>query len=357
MAPLEAIKWEEDGVVQVLDQLKLPTETVYIRVSTVEEGWSTINKMQVRGAPAIAMVGCLSLAAELRNSSEAFAAPSALHAWVTLKLTHLIAARPTAVNMKTEASRLQLYLPTLQGDVGQQKEDIVRWCVQRLEEDVKMNKRLGEHGTEAILEAAKTDGPVSLITICNTGALATAGHGTALGVARSLHARGRLGGITMLETRPYLQGARLSALEAVAEGWPSARLICDGAAAAWCAQGSVGACVVGADRVARNGDTANKIGTLQLALTCRHFCIPFFVCAPSPTIDPLLATGALIPIEQRPPQEMTFFNGKQITPQGIDVWNPAFDVTPANLITGIVTERGVFPPALLSQAIDEWERE
>ncbi|NXC42142.1 MTNA isomerase, partial [Penelope pileata] len=194
-------------------------------------------------------------------------------------------------------------------------------------------------------------GPVTLLTHCNTGALATAGYGTALGIVRALHAQGRLGRLFFTETRPHNQGARLTALELLHDGVPGT-LITDSAAAVTMRERGVQAVVVGADRVAANGDTANKIGTYQLAVVARHLGVPFYVAAPSSSCDLALPSGAAIPIEERPAQELTELQGVRLAAPGVEVWNPAFDVTPHDLITGgIVTEFGVFTPAELRGAL------
>jgi len=219
-----------------------------------------------------------------------------------------------------------------------------------LAEDVAANRAIGEAGADAVLaameRAGRAGGGARVLTICNTGSLATAGWGTALGVIRSLHARGRLERAYALETRPYNQGARLTAFELVEDGLPGT-LICDSMAAALMRSCGVDACVVGADRVAANGDTANKIGTYGLSVIARHHCVPLFVAVPTTSLAPKTATGAEIPIEERPADELCCmkFNGElhRVPPQGIDVWNPAFDVTPADLIEGLVTERGLIP--------------
>ncbi|KAA0202192.1 hypothetical protein HAZT_HAZT007830 [Hyalella azteca] len=310
----------------------------------------------VRGAPAIAIVGCLSIAAELAKESSIFNDCTSLHTFVCDSLAHLITARPTAVNMKAEALRLTEYscsLLTTSQSVTEMMNSILAWCENLLKMDLATNKTLGDWGMQKILQLSKKDGEdgFSLITICNTGSLATAGYGTALGVVRSLHAIKKLKGLYMLETRPYMQGSRLSAYEAVVEGWPNATLICDGAVGALLSSSQVDAAVVGADCVAANGDTANKIGTYQLAVLCAAHHVKFFVCAPTSSINLKLSSGAGIPIEHRPALEMTSVAGVPVAAPGIACWNPAFDVTPARLITGIITEYGVFTPEKLEEEI------
>jgi len=224
-----------------------------------------------------------------------------------------------------------------------------------LKEDVEANKAMGRHGADALVAACQIrgrarDGRLRVLTHCNTGSLATAAYGTALGVVRSLHESGRLEHAFCTETRPYNQGARLTAFELVTDGLPST-LICDSAAAALMAKGLVDAVVVGADRIAANGDTANKIGTFSLAVAAAYHNIPFFTAAPITTIDPELKDGSLIPIEQRNAEEITHFRGQRVAAE-IGVWNPSFDVTPAALLEGIITEQGMVPRAGTSQTRD-----
>ncbi|KAK7076867.1 S-methyl-5-thioribose-1-phosphate isomerase [Halocaridina rubra] len=344
---LEAIVWNGKDL-KILDQLLLPEKSEYISVKNVEDGWNVIHKMQVRGAPAIAIVGCLSLAAELVDSSHETSED--LSKAVSDKLAHLVTARPTAVNMKKAASELSDLAQTLCADgmkPEELKKKVVDWCAQMLTDDVTTNRKIGDFGAIAIIEkSGKTK--VKLLTHCNTGSLATAGYGTALGVVRSLHSKQQLDHIYCTETRPYNQGCRLTAYELVYESMP-ATLICDNMGAALMNSVKLDAIVVGADRVASNGDTANKIGTYQLAVAALHHDVPFYVCAPTTSIDLNLACGTEIPIEERPQQEMTHIAGVRIAAPGISCWNPGFDITPASLITGgIVTDLGVFKPSELS---------
>lgn len=340
--PLEAIIWKEKRL-KILDQLLLPMESKYMSVNNVDEGFKVINKMQVRGAPAIAIVGCLSLATELNQTP--FTSKSELQTWIADKLEYLVLARPTAVNMKNAAENLLKKTDILlenETSVDEVKAQIIKYCEDMLKEDVDTNKAIGELGASAIL--ATSSKKVQLLTHCNTGSLATAGYGTALGVIRSVHAKNMLEHAFCTETRPYHQGSRLTAYELGYENIPGT-LICDNMAAALMNTQKIDAIVVGADRVTRNGDTANKIGTYQLAVVAKHHDVPFYVCAPSTSIDVKLETGDEIPIEERPHSEMKEIAGIAIAAPDTVCWNPAFDVTPAELITGgIVTEKGVFKP-------------
>lgn len=261
-------------------------------------------------------------------------------------------SRPTAVNLFDAIRKLHAVAATAAaapGATGQSVcEAVVSTSEQMLKEDVEMNRAMGKHGADALVAAAQArgragNGKVRVLTHCNTGSLATASFGTALGVIRSLHESGRLDHAFCTETRPYNQGARLTAFELVTDGLP-ATLICDSAAAALMGEGRVDAVVVGADRIAANGDTANKIGTFSLAVAAAYHDIPFFTAAPTTTIDPELKDGTLIPIEQRSPEEVTHFKGQRVAAE-IDVWNPSFDVTPAALLEGVITEHGMAPRA------------
>jgi methylthioribose-1-phosphate isomerase len=224
------------------------------------------------------------------------------------------------------------------------KQKFLNEIVKMLEKDIADNKAIGQNGCDAIMKKCKQpNGGINLLTHCNTGSLATVGYGTALGVVRSLHAASRLKTIYLTETRPYFQGARLTAFECVHEKL-NATLICDSSVAYLFQKKNIQAVVVGADRVALNGDTANKIGTYQIACLAKQHNVDFYVCAPFSSIDPSIASGNEIVIEERPERELTYVNGTRIAAQGIGVWNPAFDITPSGMITAIITEKGVYEP-------------
>ncbi|XP_022118539.1 methylthioribose-1-phosphate isomerase [Pieris rapae] len=344
---LESIKYQR-GNLEVLDQLLLPFQKKYIKVEGVEDGWKVINKMQVRGAPAIAILGCLSLAIELLkdNSSD----KKVMRQEIEGKLNYLVSARPTAVNIKLAADELINLANTLSADDSinpdEFKERFISSIEGMLSKDIEDNKAIGRNGCEAILKNLEGDGHVRVLTHCNTGSLATAEYGTALGVIRSLHAAKRLEHVFCTETRPYNQGARLTAFELVHEKIP-ATLIVDSMVAALMHVRKIGAVVVGADRVAANGDTANKIGTYQIAIVAKYHNVPFYVAAPFTSIDMNVPSGEHIKIEERPDKEMTHIGDRRIAAPGINCWNPSFDITPAFLITGIITEKGVFLPHML----------
>lgn len=342
---LEAIRYS-DGTLEILDQLLLPNESKYVTVRNTEDGWNVIKRMQVRGAPAIGVVACLSLAVELHKLDADPIDVPALVAYVKDRMTYLITSRPTAVNIADAKRKLDQLLISWSSEEGATvqnvKDETISWCEKLKEQDITVNKTMAGHGANAVLQACLTNEKLNVLTHCNTGSLATAGYGTALGVVRSLHERGRLECCYATETRPYMQGARLTAYELVQDKLPG-MLIADTMVAALMRDRKISAVLVGADRVVANGDTANKIGTFQIALLAKNFDIPFYVVAPSTSIDLTLDSGDQIVIEQRPADELRLVRGLATAPSGIPCWNPAFDVTPAGLITGgIVTEYGVF---------------
>ena len=346
---LEAIKYSR-GHLQLLEQRGLPTELKYIDIKGPKECWTAIRDMTVRGAPAIAIAAALSLAVELATTDPAeFDGPTAAAHYIREQLQYLATSRPTAVNLFDAVAKLEkltnnsLQQPAVTAGVIINK--VIEAAEKMLEDDVKANKDMGAAGADILKVAVlkrrnKSSSRLKVLTHCNTGSLATAGFGTALGVIRTLHGRGELEHVYATETRPYNQGARLTAFELAHDGIP-ATLICDSAAAAVMYKGLVDAVVVGADRIAANGDTANKIGTYSLAVLAKQHNIPFFIAAPTTTIDPSLARGAQIIIEGRDEQEITHFKGQRVAAEGVSVSNPAFDITPASYIEGIITEKGV----------------
>lgn len=351
---LEAIKWNrEENKLVILDQTLLPDMTLYLHIKDVQDGWKAINMMKVRGAPAIAIVGCLSLASEIINHKE-FKNKQAFFDFMKAKLNYLVTARPTAVNMKKAADEFIKLANELYNDsnysLSSMKDRIVNDFEGMLEIDVKVNMAIGNNGAQEILSKNTSKDSIIILTHCNTGSLATAGYGTALGVIRSLHKMEKLIHVYCTETRPYNQGARLTAYELVHDKIP-ATLICDDMVAAVLKTKKITAVVVGADRVTLNGDTANKIGTYQIAILAKYHNVPFYVAAPRTSIDTNMYKGDDIIIEKRSAEEITHINGNRIAAEGIECWNPAFDVTPASLITGIITEIGTFSPEELKKHI------
>ena len=309
MAP-QTMRWTGDTL-ELLDQRSLPQETVYVVCRTAAQTADAIRDMVVRGAPAIGCAAAFGLALEALRGGDLAAAEKVL-----------AASRPTAVNLFWALDRMRGVA------------DAALEAVAIYEEDIAANRRMGELGAGLIADGAR------IMTHCNAGALATAGHGTALGVIRSARDAGKRVSVIANETRPYLQGARLTAWEMVQENIPVA-LITDNMAGHLISRGEVDLIIVGADRIAANGDAANKIGTYTLAVLAQRHRIPFYVAAPLSTFDAKLADGSAIPIEERPAAEVTGYRGMRWAADGVQVYNPAFDVTPADLITAIITERGV----------------
>jgi len=300
---VQALRWTGEAL-EVLDQRLLPERIVYLNCRTAAEVAAAIRDMAVRGAPAIGCAAAFGIALEPKESSYDILAKS----------------RPTAVNLFWALERMRRAV-----DKKAEAEAIFA-------EDLAVNRAIGAHGATLIPQGAR------ILTYCNTGALATAGHGTALGVIRS--ARDKVISVIACETRPYLQGARLTAWECMQEGIPCT-LITDNMAGHLMSRKEIDLVIVGADRIAANGDTANKIGTYTLAVLARRHALPFYVAAPLSTFDYSIADGSLIPIEERPASEVTGYRGQRWAPEGVVVRNPAFDVTPAELITAIICERGV----------------
>jgi len=333
----------QDGraTLSVLDQLALPHETKYCEVKNVEDAWDAIRSMRIRGAPLIAIVAVLGLAVDLTSNdktiSELNAAPDAKQ-FIYGKMEYLKTSRPTAVNLFNAIQELMDIVDKAPDSTGDIVTAIVTHAQFMLERDVADNKAIGNSGADDLL--SRFPEGVRLVTICNTGSLATASWGTALGVARELQSRGKLESIAALETRPYNQGSRLTAYEIMVEEM-NGTLICDSMAASYLKSKGADACVVGADRVCANGDTANKIGTFNLSIIAKTFGVEFFVASPFTTLDTSLASGDQIEIEERPTDEMINTGN---APKGMSCWNPAFDVTPATYITGIITEKGVLKP-------------
>jgi methylthioribose-1-phosphate isomerase len=336
----ETVRWNA-GAVRILDQRLLPGEEVYRDLRTVSEVVDAIQTLAVRGAPAIGVAGAfgVALAAGLALQRRP-ADPGALLRELLPEAERIAEARPTAVNLAWAVERTVRAARGVAA-VGGVPEELVHQCLAEAEailrEDLERSARMGRAGLAILPDRAR------VVTHCNTGGLATAGGGTALGVVLAAHRAGKDVFVYVDETRPLLQGARLTAWELGRAGIPYA-IQCDGAAAWTLRTERIDAVLVGADRIARNGDTANKIGTFALALGAADAGVPFYVVAPRSTFDPDAATGAEIPIEQRPGSEVLALHGAEHAPRGAAAWNPAFDVTPARLISGWITERGVERP-------------
>ncbi|TRZ99262.1 MAG: S-methyl-5-thioribose-1-phosphate isomerase [Nitrospiraceae bacterium] len=330
------VEWK-DGAVRILDQSRLPDKVEFVDCRDYETVGIAIRELWVRGAPAIGITAAMGVAlgAQAVKATEFDAFRKAV--WAIAD--HLAATRPTAVNLFWAIDRMKRRLDALQAEpIPAIKQKLIAESQAVLEEDIAMNRAMGRHGSAVI-----GDGQ-TILTHCNAGALATGGYGTALGVVRAAWDAGKKIRVVADETRPVLQGARLTVWELMQDGIP-VTLITDNMAGALMRQGKIHVCIVGADRITANGDVANKIGTYSVAVLAHAHGIPFYVAAPSSTIDLSMPSGEQIPIEQRDPREVTHMRGKvPIAPDGVEVFNPAFDVTPARLITGIITEKGIFKP-------------
>jgi len=328
--------WWADDRLMLVDQRRLPVEEVERAYGRWEDVADAIRTLVVRGAPAIGVAAAFGVALAARQSrATTFVA---LLGDLESALKGLAATRPTAVNLFWALERMRrLALASDRSPLDQVRARLLAEAQAIRDEDIAANQALGAHGAALVPANAR------ILTHCNAGALATAGFGTALGVIRAAHALGRVGRVWVDETRPVMQGSRLTAWECAREGIPHT-LIADVVAASLMARGQVDLIVTGADRIAANGDTANKIGTYALAVLGRHHRVPFYVAAPCSTIDPTLPSGEAIPIEERDPAEVRRVGAQQTAPAASPVFNPAFDVTPAALITAIITERGVVRP-------------
>jgi methylthioribose-1-phosphate isomerase len=336
--PVYPVRWQDDRVL-LIDQNRLPNEYTHVEISRVADMAQAISTMIVRGAPAIGVAAAYGMylgSREIQTTDRAEFLVQLTEIGKTLRAT-----RPTAVNLFWAIDQMEQTAANCAGSVTEISAQLLVAAQKINTDDIATCQAIGKHGL-AVLPSSPAK--LCLLTHCNAGALATAGYGTALGVVRSAWAEGRLARLYADETRPRLQGARLTSWECVQEGIP-VTVIADSMAAHCMKQGLIDAVVVGADRIAANGDAANKIGTYSLALVAKAHNIPFFVAAPRSTIDFSLSDGSLIPIEERHPAELYQIGETIVCPPGVEFYNPAFDVTPAYLIQAIITEFGAFPPA------------
>ena len=334
----QPIAWTPDFAVRILDQTLLPGTETYLTLETVDAVAEAIRTLRVRGAPLIGIAAAMGLTLALRRGAATLETVCAASA-------ALGATRPTAVNLRWELARMERRA----AEAAAAGEDLQRALRDEAtaiwDEDRAMCERIGELG------AALVPGDSTVATICNAGVLATGGIGSALAPIYHLHRLGRAPRVIVPETRPLLQGSRLTAWELSRAG-VECTVVADGAIASRLRRGDVACTLVGADRIAANGDVANKVGTYALALAARAHGVPLYVLAPSSTIDPATPDGAAIPIELRAEEEVTAWRGVRAAADGVAAWNPAFDVTPAELVSAIVTDRGVVPPGQLSRLMD-----
>jgi len=316
---MDAMVWKRDRL-ELIDQRKLPFEEAWFTCRSVEDIFEAIRKMVVRGAPAIGVTAAYGLTLAVQNDVNSF----------NSACSYLMKSRPTAVNLRDAIDFMKRELKNnINADAAENAAKAYH------QEDLRKNRQIGRFGADFL------PGNRRILTHCNTGSLATSGWGTALGIIRQLNLDGRLIEVIADETRPFLQGARLTLWECMKDDLP-VKMCTDGMGAHLMKLGKVDAVITGADRIASNGDSANKIGTCMLAIAAKHYGIPFIIAAPTTTVDTSCPTGLEIPIEERPAEEVTHVRGQSIVSEGVEVYNPAFDVTPADLITAIITEEGVF---------------
>lgn len=333
---IKTIEWVENKS-RMIDQTILPYEFKTVDITTAEEMYHAIKDMIVRGAPAIGIAGAhgASLAAiELAKSA------SDKTTFLTLlkeKADYLKSSRPTAVNLMWAVDKQMELAKKTNGDIKDIADALVKNGIKLENEDIEINKKMGDYGAEVVPKGA------TILTHCNAGALATVGYGTALGVIRSAYAKDPTIKVFADETRPRQQGARLTTWELTQDGIPTT-LITDGMCSYFMSKGMIQMVVVGADRIAANGDTANKIGTYTVAIAAKYHNVPFYIAAPLSTIDTSIKSGKEIPIEERSHEEVTHINGDWICAKDVNIINPGFDVTPHELITGIITEKGILRP-------------
>ena len=366
---LQTLSWT-GAALKLLDQTRLPTETLYVECLDERQVWDAIKRLVVRGAPAIGVAAAFGVYLGVREYSP----PELLQFYTRLNevADYLATSRPTAVNLFWALERMRRVARKAGRDthrlesresIEMIKSRLLRECEAMIEEDNRVCRAIGRHGLELLkeLHASRYSAapfprpaegrPIEILTHCNAGGLATVQYGTALAPIYVGREQGVDFHVWSDETRPLLQGSRITAFELSANQVP-VTVICDSMAASVMAQGKIDAVIVGTDRVAANGDVANKIGTLSVAIAAKHFGIPFLVAAPTSSIDLTIPTGKDIPIEERSPEEITNGLGRRTAPEDVDIYNPAFDVTPAELVTAIITEKGVAkPPYDISLAV------
>ena len=334
---VKTIEWTEEGV-RMIDQRKLPTVEEYPIFKTYRDIAGAIRSMVIRGAPAIGVAAAMGVALGVRDSKATNMAE--LRAEFDEITETFAGTRPTAVNLFWAIERMKRLFKELASEGADKRlvaDRLIQEALAIQAEDIEGNKRIGRFGQELLPNSG------TILTHCNAGALATAGYGTALGVIRAAVEHGKRLRVLADETRPFLQGARLTAWELWKDGI-DVRVISDNMAGSFMRQGLIDAVVVGADRIAANGDVANKIGTYPVAVLAKQHEIPFYVAAPFSTLDLKIPDGSHIPIEQRDPSEMTHISGVRVVPDGVPVFNPAFDVTPNSFVTAIITDRGIAVP-------------
>lgn len=333
---IRTIQWI-DNVSRMVDQTKFPEEYVYVDIKTGDDMYDAIKTMIVRGAPAIGIAGAHGVVLYAQELAKENLSIDEFKKQLLEKSTYLASSRPTAVNLMWAVEQQKELIKNSTSDISTMVEELKAQAIKMENEDIEINKSIGRYGATVVPKGA------TILTHCNAGALATVGYGTALGVVRSAYANDNTIQVFADETRPRQQGARITTLELTMDGIPTT-LITDGMCSYFMSKGMIDMVVVGADRIAANGDTANKIGTYTVAIAAKYHNIPFYIAAPLSTIDTSIKSGKEIPIEERSHEEVTHINGKPICAEGVNIINPGFDVTPNELITGIITEVGILKP-------------
>ena len=333
---IRPIEWI-DGYSRIIDQTAIPYEYKFVNITTGDSMFNAIRDMLVRGAPAIGIAGAHGIVLYAQEGAKTISDIHEFKNWLIEKIDYMSTSRPTAVNLMWACKQQKEIVKKSNSDIKELIVELTQKAIEIENDDIERCKKIGEYGAEIVPNGA------TILTHCNAGALATGGYGTALGVVRSAYAKDNTIKVFADETRPRQQGARLTTFELAMDKIP-VTLITDGMCSYFMNKGMIDLVIVGADRIAANGDAANKIGTYTVAIAAKYHNIPFYVAAPLSTIDMSISTGKEIPIEERAHEEVTHINGKRICAEGINIINPGFDVTPNELITGIITEKGIIRP-------------
>lgn len=333
---IRPIEWI-DGYSRMVDQTVIPYEYKFINITKGDDMFHAIRDMIVRGAPAIGIAGAHGIVLYAQEGSKKYSDITEFKKWLLEKADYMATSRPTAVNLMWACAEQKKVIENSTSDIDGLIKELTEKAIEIEKDDIERCKKIGDYGAEVVPKGA------TILTHCNAGALATGGYGTALGVVRSAYAKDNTIQVFADETRPRQQGARLTTFELAMDGIP-VTLITDGMCSYFMSKGMIDMVVVGADRIAANGDTANKIGTYTVAIAAKYHNVPFYVAAPLSTIDVSIASGKEIPIEERSHEEVTHINGKRICAEGVNIINPGFDVTPHELIAGIITEKGILRP-------------
>ena len=333
---IKTIEWV-DTYSKMVDQTKIPYEYSFVNITTGDEMFSAIKTMIVRGAPAIGIAGAHGINLYAQELAKKNLSRREFVAALLEKADYMKTSRPTAVNLMWAVEKQKEIIKNSTSDINNIIKELIENSIKLENEDIEINKKIGDYGAEIVPKGG------TILTHCNAGALATVGYGTALGVVRSAYANDNTVKVFADETRPRQQGAKITTFELVMDNIP-VTLITDGMCSYFMKKRMIDVVVVGADRIAANGDTANKIGTYTVAIAAKYHNIPFYIAAPLSTIDTSIKSGEEIPIEERSAEEVTHINGQRICAEGVNIINPGFDVTPNELITGIITEKGIIKP-------------